>query len=52
MVDGATGERLDAKKLAARIKKNPNYKSSMTVEIYPVIQEKEQTLSDNNLLMN
>ena len=33
MVDGATGERLDAKKLAARIKKNPNYKSGMTVEI-------------------
>lgn len=33
MVDGAKGERLDAKKLAVRIKKNPNYKSGMTVEI-------------------
>ena len=33
MVDGAKGERLDAKKLAARIKKDPNYKSGMTVEI-------------------
>ena len=33
MVDGATGERLDAKKLASRIKKDPNYKSGMTVEI-------------------
>ena len=33
MVDGATGERLDAKKLASRIKKDLNYKSDMMVEI-------------------
>ena len=33
MVDGATGERLDARKLASRIKGDPKYKPGMTVEL-------------------
>jgi len=52
MVDGATGERLDAKKLAARIKKNPNYKSGMTVEILSCNTGKGTNLLEQQTIKN